>query len=175
MKRIAFQLFFLVTLLSSCGMKIYPSKGEYPKPPIVHYSSKSFSDVWDNIIDLFAQNGIPIAVIDRSSGLIVSTPTILSWSTEDDNGVLQLKGASVVIDRVFFNGRRFLQSPTGVTGRWNIRIKESNGRTSVNVNLTDITAFNTITDKYGSRDVTNKNYNPKTTGNFERRIYNAVK
>lgn len=43
--------------------------GSYQEAPTVISSSRSFDKVWDTTIDYFAQKGISISTIDRSSGL----------------------------------------------------------------------------------------------------------
>ena len=52
-------------------------------PPIVSNSDQPFEKVWENVIDYFAQNGIPIRIIDKSSGLIISDKAKLSFTFEN--------------------------------------------------------------------------------------------
>lgn len=74
-----------------------------------------------------------------------------------------------------YDGRPFI--PASVTGEWNVRIKNIDGKTSINVNLYNIEAI------YGSSyysSYTHSAMQPvraegKTTGEFEKKIYNAVK
>jgi hypothetical protein len=82
-------LIILLLFFSSCiatKLKYAPFKGEYPPTPYIITSELPKEKVWDKIIDFFAQNGLSIKVIDRSSGLIVSDRSKLDWSYEDVKG-----------------------------------------------------------------------------------------
>lgn len=169
------KLFFLSTILflTSCtAIRITPLKGTYPQTPIIYYSDKSFDKVWDNIIDLFAQKGLSIRIIDRSSGLIISTQSPLSWAYEDKKGILKNPKADVAIPLMYNPNSNNSLTPTSVTGEWNIRIKAQDGKTSINVNLVNITRTQAI---LGHPEQTYTVANGKTTGNFERFIYGIIK
>ena len=145
MKRIILKSIVLLTsslLLTSCmTLQPLPLKGTYLDKPYEVVSDKKFEQVWTNIIDLFATKGLSIKLIDKSSGLIISEKTsfINDYSFEDKTGKLENPNASVVIEKITYSGYNQSAKPEKITGEWNIRIKEnSDGKTIVNVNLTNI-------------------------------------
>lgn len=86
----------LIASLLSCissKLKIIPIKESYPNIPMVFQSDKSFEQVWDNLIDLFAQKGLSIIIIDKSSGLLISNRSKLASTYEMKNGKLNNPGA----------------------------------------------------------------------------------
>lgn len=165
-------------VFSSCyTTKTIALKGKYPTPPIITMSDKSFDQVWGNTVDFFAQHGIPIKLIDKASGIIVSEKTKLDWSFEDKMGKLVHPQAYVALNKIIddVSGRAY--TPEEVTGEWNIRIKPTDKGTLINVNLYDIYA--TYTRAYYSsythgviQPVKTDGY---TTGVFERSLEDAVK
>lgn len=159
-----------ILLLSSCTPGFTALRGNYPQTPIINYTDKPKDQVWDNIIDFFAQKGIPIKIIDKSSGLIVSDKANLSWSYEDKKGKLFQPSAFAAIRKFMYPNISKPVNPEKVTGEWNIRIKETNGKTSINVNLYNIEGTYQIGNSSSLRDP-----NGKTTGVFEQLIYDAVK
>ena len=96
-------LIISVSLLTSCASKVIPLKGSYPTTPIEITSTKSFDDVWDNLVDMFAQKGLSIKIIDRSSGLIVSDRSKLSTTIENKKGGLQDPTAFIVVPKTMNN------------------------------------------------------------------------
>lgn len=168
--------FFLFTLVISCTPKVTPLKGIYPTPPIIHYSEKPFDQVWGNIIDIFAQSNIPIDILDKSSGLITSKVTRLKWAIEGKDGTLSTKNAEVVLRREVDRGNRKLIKPAYVTGTWNIRVKEENGRTVINVNLHELMGYK---EEMYAATYTKRNYSYElrglSTGVFEQKIADAIK
>lgn len=167
----------IIILFPSCKINYVPLKGSYPENPIVSYSDKSRDRVWDNIIDLFAQKGISIKIIDKSSGLIISEPIKLKWSYEDKSGHVIKPDALVAVWATKHNGDYL--DPHSVSGEWNIRIKEANGKTAINVNIVNVKheeldpgstmrrAFYTLED-YPTGAV-------KSTGVFEKSITDYIK
>lgn len=139
MKKITFVALAAI-LFFSCSIKEAPLKGAYPTPPIITTSDKSFDKVWDNTVDYFAQHGIPIRIIDKASGLIVSDKAKLSWSFEDKNGKLFKKDAFVVLKKMSADYSDKPFKPQEVTGEWNIRVRASGNGTLINVNLYNIEA-----------------------------------
>ncbi|MEP7373199.1 MAG: hypothetical protein ABI675_07375 [Chitinophagaceae bacterium] len=87
MKVLLYSLTFL--LLSSCtSYKTIALKGSYSDGNFEAYSEKNKDQVWDNLIDFFAKNGISIRIIDRSSGLITSGETRAPITRENSKGEL---------------------------------------------------------------------------------------
>jgi len=160
-------------LLSSCSSKVIPLKGTYPETPIIQYSDNSVDKVWDHTIDFFAQKGLAIKIIDRSSGLIISDQTSLSWTFEDRNGKDYSSSKWVAIPMILYSGTNKAVQPSSVTGEWNVRIKADGSRTSINVNLVNIKARFTI-ESYNSSP-TYTHVQGRSTGVFEKMIFDAVK
>ena len=76
--------------ISSCGSsKLMPLKGKYPDTPYQVKTSKSFEQVWDNLVDLILLKGVINKIIDKSSGLITSDKAILTRTIENKDGSLQ--------------------------------------------------------------------------------------
>lgn len=173
MKKIIIPLVLL--LIAGCTTVIVPLKGTYEKPAFV--SSKNVDQVWSNIIDMFANHGISIKLIDKASGLIVSEETSFldSFTFEDPNGNLRDNTAIVVLNTIKYG--EVQQVPQFVTGSWNIRIKpnaEDPNKTDVNVNLLNIKAeFH----YYGGSYVPPRHYifEGKSTGVFEKKIFEMIK
>jgi len=168
--------YLLVIILSSCSAKIYPLTGTYPTTPIVIKSTKSFDQAWDKLVDIFAQKGLSIKIIDKSSGLIISSKSELSATFEDNKGKIVDPAAFVVVPAtIYYGGKR---GPiTGITsgaysksiitspayGDWNVRIKPDGTGSLINVNINNV-SYKSWQDKY-SRDIDIVTY--KTTGKFE--------
>lgn len=164
---LGFSLLFLI----SCAPKIVPIKGNYPDKPFEVISDNNKDIVWDKTIDFFAQNGLSIKIIDRSSGLIISDKTQLKYSRENKKGELLAKDAWVVLDASYDPGNRKLVPLKDVTGEWNIRLKDAgSGKTNINVNLVNIIAYAGI-----GKDLYVQPLNAKSTGNFEKLIAEKIK
>lgn len=67
-----------------------------------------------------------------------------------------------------------LRKPSTVKGEWNVRIKtDQQGKTIINVNLTNITAQEYVkTSQYGGQMVV---FTGKSTGKFEQIIADQIK
>ncbi|HMG82942.1 MAG TPA: hypothetical protein VK559_07890 [Ferruginibacter sp.] len=116
-----------------------PVRGIYPAV-YTYKSSKSFEDVWSNVIDVFAQKGLPIKIIDKSSGLIVSESILMSATNELKT--LKLKDSTdyVVIPKKYNASQNKYSALANipVRGEWNVRIKKTDSCTLINVNIVNI-------------------------------------
>lgn len=162
MKKV-FYVPLIVFLVFSCTVTNVPLKGTYEKPTFE--TSKSVDEVWTNIIDFFASNGISIKIIDKESGLIISEGNSFKdrYTYEKADGSLFDKSAYIVLNKISYGGEQ--QKPQIVTGEWNIRIKPLNGRTSVAINLVNIEAS----------AEQNFVFTGKSTGEFEKFIFEQIK
>ena len=80
-----------------------------------------------------------------------------------------------MIEKVTYSGYNQSVKPEKITGEWNIRIKDNgNGKTIVNVNLTNIDATTFIAGSQYS-PARNMTFNGKSTGKFEELITTLVK
>lgn len=151
-----------------------PLKGKYSDGNFVAYSDKSKEKIWDNIIDFFAKNGLSIRIIDKSSGLIISGSTALSWTYENKNGGLIDKNASVVISRTLYIAKTI--EIGGVIGEWNIRVKEDGGKTSININLVNPSYYyRSVSLTSAPNSASFKSGYCKSTGQFEETVYEIIK
>lgn len=185
------KVFFYASILlfiNSCAtVKTFPLKGQYPTTPIVFNSENSFDKTWDNLIDVFAQKGLSIKIIDRASGLIISSKSLLTASMEDKDGKLVNKDAFIAIPAYSAYGRRIpvSSSTTGpyatqaqtlanpVYGEWNVRIKANGKGSTINVNIINLTY-----DVYNSTLKMNTEktlFEYKSTGNFEKILSDLIK
>jgi len=135
MKKLLFILVFISSCITQKGIK-----GEYQNKPFIIYSDKSIDELWSNIIDLFAQNGLPIGMMDKPDGFITSgkISMISRYSFENKNGQLIHPTAWIVLGKIA-NPNMELK-PSEVTADWNIRIKDLGKNRSINVNLVNIEA-----------------------------------
>lgn len=170
MKKILTMLFVASLLVSCSTLKL---TGTYPSTNHFGYSDNSYEQVWAKVIDYFAIAGIPIATIDKSSGIIVSSKmSFLNSYTREVKGVPLNPNAYVVIPTVRGGFGNILEPTAAITGDWtmvgdwNVRIRESDGRIMVNVNLMNLDCYYTVSGLYGS---TTK-VPIKSTGKFEREL-----
>lgn len=164
---------FLICIINSCvSTKAIPLKGTYTNGNFEELTSTTKDRVWDNIVDFFSKKGLPIKIIDRSSGLIVSDETGLTWSYEDKNGKLVDLTAWVAIKKILISGTKTPVKPTLIIGEWNIRIKDApNNQTSVAVNLVNPR----YTNAYATTLTYFSNGGVRSTGVFEKMIYEHIK
>ena len=191
--KLVIKILVLTLCITSCtATKTIPLQGNYPTTPMIFTSEKSFDKVWDNLVDVFAQKGLSIKIIDRSSGLIVSGKALLSATMEDKNGKPKNPDAFIAVPSYSHDGKRYpMTSPsssvgpyatqkqidainaTPVYGEWNVRIKTSNAGTSINVNILNVTY-----DVYNLTMKTNVEsplFTFKSTGVFEKQLADIIK
>jgi hypothetical protein len=166
-------LFLLTICLAGCmSIKTVPLKGAYTNGNFEKTTDKSKDQVWDNIIEFFAKNGLPIKLIDKASGLIVSSESELTWTFEDKKGQLLKPDAWIVIAKQINPNNQKPIKPTIITGEWNIRVKQNSPtETLINVNLVSpkyVTAFTQVATQFSKGTF-------QSTGNFENWIYNTIK
>lgn len=179
-------LFASLVFFTGCvSTKVIPIKGTYPETPIIINSTKTFDQAWDKLIDIFAQKGLSIRIIDRSSGLIISDKSELSTTYENETGKPVDETAFIVVSSVIQYGKKVPVTGTSsgayaqtkvaypARGDWNVRIKSNaGGGCSINVNITNIT--------YNAYDLTEKRYRDmnlaayKSTGVFENLIASMI-
>lgn len=171
----------------SCSMKIIPVKGNYPQPPIQITTQKTFDDVWDKLVDLFAQNGFSIKIIDRSSGLLIAGSTNMPATYEDKNFKLVDPNAFIVVPKYYDQGtqkyypvtkvgagpyatKEYLEMTDRVSAEWNVRIKKSDSGTLINVNLVNL-SYTIVYDKTPQMKPLTEY---KSTGVFEKLIIDLI-
>lgn len=163
-------------LLSACtAPKPIALKGNYEGPRIIETTS-SFDQVWDKLIDLFAQKGLSIKIIDRSSGLIVSERSLLSATTETNAGPLKNPEAFAVEPKIYDRySKKYKPVYSSLTGEWNVRIKRNNDKTVINVNIVNIEGHGLTTMNMKVTPPIVKCAECKSTGVFEKAISDLIK
>lgn len=135
-----------MVFIVSCAVKPIALKGNYSKEPHTIFSVNSFENVWDKLIDLFAQVGIGIKLIDKSSGLIVANSTTVGVTYEDKNENLADPTAWIVSSKIYEPGAKKYFYPKTASVEWNVRIKKADGGgTNINVNITAINSQTSVT------------------------------
>ncbi len=131
----------VISLLIGCAPVITNLSGNYQDKPFEVNSPRPLDSVWSSVIDLFAQKGISIKIIDKGSGLIVTEKTsfLKNYSIEKD-GKPSKPDAWIVLNYITYGGMDL--KPTQVFGEWNVRVKTNNsGGTLININLNNIDAL----------------------------------
>lgn len=176
MKKIYF-FTIAILLFCSCSYKTIPLKNNYSNGNFEEYSIKSVDEVWSNIIEFFAKGGISIKIIDKSSGLIVSDKTEMTWTYENKKGELVNPEAWLVIAKLIDPANQKPVKPESINGEWNIRIKQSGEKTLININLVNPT-YSTYRVSGGVRSLVAYNFKKglfQSTGEFEKWIYETIK
>lgn len=151
--------------------------GEYPDAHFSKETDLSYEDVWSRVIDYFAIAGIPISTIDKSSGLIVASKvSFVNNYTREVHGKPLDEKAYVVIPTVRGGFGNILEPSAALTGDWemcgdwNVRVKHSNNKTIVIVNMINLYCFYRV---YGLMGSTTQ-IPIKSTGVFEQSLLNYL-
>jgi len=181
-------LLALFPIIYSCAPKIIPVKGNYATLPMTFNSDKPVAEVWDKLIDLFAQKGLSIKLIDKSSGLIVSDNSGITATWENKSGTLVHPDAYIVVPKRYNNNaqrevgvttiyttKSKLKNPDLVKGEWNVRIKSSGSGTIINVNLVNVQYLYYTGVSYSKVPTWSALPSYKTTGQFEKLIADYIK
>lgn len=167
-----FLLILPVCLLMVSGCSSIRLKGTYPGSHFSTETDLGYEEVWNKVIDYFAMNGIPISVIDKNSGLIVSSNVdFVNTCTREVDGKPLDADAYVVIPTVrggFGNILTPNSSSWDILGQWNVRIKDNNGKTSVSINMVKLDCIHRTRSLYGGS--TEEKIPVKSTGVFENRL-----
>jgi hypothetical protein len=167
--------FILFSCIATNVPKPIPIKGTYGGLKIIETQAQVDS-VWDRLIDMFAQKGLSIKIIDRSSGLIISERTILPSTIELNSGALKDPLAFAITPKIY---DRYTKKNTPLhsmlTGEWNVRIKKNGSGTTINVNVVNIegNGYALAAGTTYARNVTC--YECKSTGVFEQIISDIIK
>jgi len=171
----------LLTLIISCLFLYSCSVHKVIPVSEDHYDSKtietsaSFDQVWDKLIDLFAQNGMSIKVIDRSSGVIVSERGLVPSTIELDPGKLKNPTAYAVSPKVRY-ATRDKSLYYELTGEWSVRLKKSDKGTVISINIGNVEGKYVAYDDHSNAIVYTKHCPTcRSTGVFEENISNFIK
>lgn len=114
-----------------------------PGPPVPSAEqpvNASFGKTWDAVIDLFAEQNISIATIERASGLIVASPGYLERS---------LSGGAEYADCGKNNGLPVLPTRVG----YNVRVKGDSTKSMLRVNAVFVGQYTDGTFQCSTRNV----------------------
>lgn len=175
MKNIITLLIISLTLTSCGSIKAIPIKGTYLEKPFIVYTDKTIDEVWSKVIDIFATKGITIKIIDKASGLIVTEDYsfLKSYTFETVTGKPANPNAMVVCSRIV-NGLGDHMIPEKITGSWNVRVKSENGKTVININITNLVASRYFPPSQYTVKQT-LYLDVKSTGKFEEQIAEMIK
>ena len=164
----------MILLLGSCTVTSVLTSQYNKKNEFV--SQKNYDDVWLNAVELFVKQGYPIEIIDKSSGVIVSSQvSFKNHSTFEKDGKPEDPNAWIVLGKL--KNSIWGTNPSKINVSWNIIIKKLNsGETSVNINVVNIDAKVIVTHNNGKFTERNVySYSAKSTGVFEKMIFNQIK
>ncbi|TLV00406.1 hypothetical protein [Dyadobacter luticola] len=162
--------FLIITIctfvhLQSCTTSVVPLRGKYQEGSVKSKIEKPFESVWESVIDLIAETGVSVKMIDKASGLIIADIASFSGllSFEESRGDLANPKAHIVIERLnsdFPNSANKYDA----TAIWNMRVKPLSGNvTVVSVNLHSIRVDKALLPLRG-----------KSTGNFEKWLIDGI-
>ena len=141
-------LFVTLSLILMTSCVSYVSLTKNYKESIIKESVINSNSYWDNIIDFFAENGIPIKNMDKQSGLIISDEFTIPTkyiTGENENG--NLINPNAWIASGYWNNGPYKLGPHGdlipkckVT--FVVRIRQDvNAKIFVNLNVLDCNHF----------------------------------
>lgn len=164
-----------ICCLSSCSKKVYGLRGNYDAVTSIETNS-SFEDIWNRVIDFFAENNIPIATLEKASGIVVANNVNISQSRisiENEQGRMVDKNAWFVFpyEKKFVSGK--------VQCSFNVRVrKQENGKNYISVNLGGISGYKSISvfNPVSLKTSIIENAAPcYSTGKFEEDLLNLFK
>jgi len=157
-------LFFVSIAFQGC-VHVVPLKGKYQVGSVKAKIDKPFDQVWEKAIDLIAETGLSVRLVDKSSGLIIADAASFFGliTIEDRKGKIISPNAYIVSEHVNpeYEGDVKVYDATAV---WNMRIKEiSVGVSTVSVNLHTIKVNKLSTKLHG-----------ESTGTFEKSVLDKI-
>jgi hypothetical protein len=165
MNKLLLTLLLLSATLQSCTVKSIPLKGKYQEGSVKSKINSPFEDAWESVIDLIAETGISVKLIDKNSGLIIADAVSFRGliTTEDNKGKIIDPTAYVVRERTN-NEFDYKAGYLDATAQWNLRVKkESDASSIISVNLHSLKIEKTEVGLVG-----------KSTGNFEKWIIDEI-
>lgn len=133
---------------SCAAYQLETLQGKYSSGMSVE-TDKPVDEVWEKVIDYFAMSAAPISLIDKESGLIVSERVICP-ATIERNGKPFSTGAFVVIPD-YYSASGSMAKPRYwslvATANFNVRIKVTNRKTLIYVNLYGMRVYDSQTNR----------------------------
>lgn len=158
-----------LTQISCVGVPLL--HGIYVRNNVVE-TIKNYDEVWDDVIDFFANAGIPISTLEKESGLIVAQG--ITFGSEQitkeskTNYEPLSKSAYIVIPN------KFLFGDVSATADFNVRVRNQADKVVITINLLNINANYLIVNPMTLRS-TKTEVPAKSTGVFERELLSLFK
>jgi hypothetical protein len=168
------QLLLIIFLSASGCYSMQPIKGKYPEPPFQMETKQSFDKVWEKVVDVFSERNIPIKIIDKNSGIIVSEKVEMVTTGEDRKGVLLKKTAFIVVPSYYDPGAKKITTTyliDSYKGSITVRVKQRENEILVVISISEVTAQSYMNGKI--ENGTNITY--KSTGVFEKMFFDLIK
>lgn len=173
MKKILIALLVVVVSLQSCVQRIVPLMGKYQEGSVKSKINSPIEDVWESIVDVIAETGASVKIIDKSSGLIMADAHSFKGllTTEDRTGKIINPNAFIVMEKTSY-GFGLEDVPKNAIATWNFRVKEDgDGSSIVGVNLHSIQIKLWYLDKNETKFILLRG---ESTGNFEKWLIDSV-
>ena len=157
--------------LSSCSPKIYSVVGTYNVIDSAE-TTLSYDEVWNNVIDFFATCNIPIATIEKASGVIVTRPIDFTSKVaiENSEGRIYDKTAWFVAP---YQDRCQIIS---VIGHFNVRVRQlTNGNTYIAINMGKVEGVSEYYDIWWTGGIYTYHFECRSTGVFENMLLSLFK
>lgn len=164
----------LCLILFSCTTRLIPLRGKYPQPPFEITTTQQYEQMWNKVVDVFTERNIPIKIIDKSSGLIVSDKISMGTTVENRNGVPVSDKAFIVVPGYYDPATRKNISAfplDNYSGSISVRVKTKENNVTVSVSISGVTAQSYMSGKMQNGDITNF----KSTGKFEQSFFDLLK
>lgn len=132
-------------------------------------TNKSFDHVWDNVIDIFAENGITVTNMEKASGFIAANGIEFNdhYTVENKKDKHYNPDAYFVIPNGKFDTAK-------VTASFNVRVRQNEDNTvTVSINLPNLTATTYKRDIWLGIP-TIKNVDVASTGVFEQMLFDII-
>lgn len=157
-----------ITLLNSCSTSKGLLSNAYNAQK-TFTTKQSFDHVWDNVIDLFAENGITVTNMEKASGFIAANGIEFN-----DNYTVENKKDK------HYNPNAYFIIPNGkfdtakITANFNVRVRQNDDNTvTVSINLPNLTGRTYKRDIWtGIPSV--KDVEVASTGVFEQMLFALI-
>lgn len=167
----------ILVSLNSCGTTAPVIRGTYA-PVNAATSELEYEKVWEKVIDFFAENSIPVGVLDKTSGLISAKEIKFDndlVTYEDVNGKMVNPNAWFVVSY----GKNVVGARADCS--FNIRVKKlDEGGTSIQINLSNIVGYYDVewyNIEWLRKEIAKTTYprECRSTGKFEEALLNYLK
>ncbi|MCM1170079.1 MAG: hypothetical protein NC324_09115 [Bacteroides sp.] len=135
-------------------------------------TTRDYNVVWNDVIDFFANSGIPISTLEKESGLIVAKGIAFGSDkiTMESNTTYEpmSKSAYIVIPHASS------LSNASATADFNVRVRNDGNRVVITINVLNINAQRSSVNPLTLRTAM-ESVPAKSTGVFERQLLNLFR